>query len=192
MKLSIRIALFALLVLVQLAVPASMIVGREITLRRGQPYRFHTSPVDPYDPFRGRFVALQLDPRTAPRPEGVQLDHNQRAYAVLREDAEGFAQIETLSLTRPEGDNYMRVRVSSSDSPNRVTVRWPIDRYYMDERLAPEAERAYRKNSRREQRRAHVTVRVRAGKAALEELYIEGVPIVDFVEAQGTEDARQP
>ena len=38
----------------QLAVPAWMIAGRELTLREGQVFKFRTRPVDPADAFRGR------------------------------------------------------------------------------------------------------------------------------------------
>ena len=52
----------------------------------------------------------------------------------------------------------------------------PFNRYYMDEDLAPEAERAVW-GGPRGRREASVTVRVRNGVGVLEELYIDEVPI---------------
>jgi hypothetical protein len=52
----------------------------------------------------------------------------------------------------------------------------PFSRYYMDEDLAPKAERAVW-GGRRGQREAFVSVRVRDGVGVIEELYVDGVPI---------------
>ena len=49
---------FILLVLVQLFVPANMILEQEDILKNGTPYKFKTAPIDPYDPFRGKYVWL--------------------------------------------------------------------------------------------------------------------------------------
>ena len=190
MRNTLPFTLFVALAAVQLAVPASIIVGRQTTLANGRVFKFRTAPVDPYDPFRGRFVALRLDPDTALSPEGERLDPGQRVHALLEEDEDGFARIAVLSTTRPDGDGYITARVDRI-SGRDVHLRWPVDRYYLDEELAPKAEGIYWQNSRREERKACVTVRVRRGKAVLEELYIEDVPIVEYVrrEMAGTDAA---
>lgn len=184
MKNFLALPLFAFLVIAQLAVPAWMILSRERTLEHGEVYKFKTRPVDPYDPFRGRYVALGIEPDEAPVPKGPELHRNQKVYAILERDEEGFAQVSELSLTRPEGDNYIRVKVGYV-SDNSARLRWPFDRYYMDEHQAPEAERVYRNNSRSDEHNAHLTVRVREGSAVLEELFIEGVPIGEFLQQEG-------
>lgn len=181
MKHFMTLPLFAFLVVAQLAVPAWMITSRERTLRDGEAYKFKTAPVDPYDPFRGRYVALAVEPELAPLPKGAMLYRNQKVYAVLERDEEGFAKVSELTLTRPDTDNYIQVKVSYVDN-NSARLRWPFDRYYMDEHLAPQAEEAYRDNSRGENRSAHLVVRVRGGAAVLEELYIEGKPIGEYLE----------
>jgi uncharacterized membrane-anchored protein len=180
MKHFLTLPLFALLVVAQLAVPAWMITSRERTLRDGEVYKFKTAPVDPYDPFRGRYVALGVEPNEAPLPKGANLNRNQKVFAVLDRDEEGFTKVSELSLARPEDDNYIQVKVAYVSNAS-ATLRWPFDRYYMDEHLAPKAEAAYRSNSRGENRNAHLMVRVRNGAAVLEELYIEDVPISDYI-----------
>jgi hypothetical protein len=59
-----------------------------------------------------------------------------------------------------------------------------FDRYYTDEHLAPAAERAYWQHSSGETREAYITVRVREGLAVLEELYIAGKPVREFVQQE--------
>ena len=51
----------------------------------------------------------------------------------------------------------------------------------MNEDLAPAAEQAYLEHTGRGEREAHVAVRIKDGFAVLEELYIEGAPIGEFL-----------
>ena len=177
----VALPVFICVALLQLAVPLSMISRREVTLRHGRQYRFKTAPVDPYDAFRGRFVALGMENNSGPPAAGAQFSRGQKAYALIEEDGEGFARIAEVSPTRPREGGYItaRVRYASGDT---VHLGLPFDRYYMNERRAPQAERAYRDHSRRGNRDAYVAVRVRSGFAVLEELYVAGKPILEFLE----------
>ena len=55
---------------------------------------------------------------------------------------------------------------------------------FLEESAAPKAEAAYREHSRAGNQDAYVTVRVRNGFSALEELYVAGKPIHDFLRAE--------
>lgn len=179
-KLQLSLTLFWVLSVFQLAVPVWMILNREMTLRHGRQFRFRAAPVDPYDAFRGRYVALQFEPNTAPVPADEKLAMNQKVHAQLAEDEHGFVQIAGVTATRPSGEAYVQCRVNSV-ADSLVYLQFPFDRYYMDERAAPAAEAAYREHSTREVRDVYVTVRVKDGNAVLEELYIEGIPIREFL-----------
>lgn len=158
-----------------------MIASREMTLRDGKPFRFRTAPVDPYDAFRGRFVALQVSPDFAPLPQDEKLAANKKVFAQLGEDNEGFAKIVAVSTNRPIGSAYVACRVNSL-TDSLVYLQFPFDRYYMDEHAAPAAEAAYREHSRGEVREVYVTVRVKNGNAVVQELLIAGVPIREFLQ----------
>ena len=173
----------AILFLLQLAVPASMIVGREMTLRHGKHFRFRTAPVDPYDPFRGRFVALNLAASRVAHPEGMKLTIRQKVYALLAIDEEGFAYFRDLVAQPPPTGDYLAARVSWWNQET-VDLKLPFDRYYAEEDLAPEIERAYRAHSRRDNQEAYITVRVRNGNGVLEELYIEDLPVGEYLRRQ--------
>lgn len=171
------------LFLVQLAIPASMIAGREMTLRYGQGFRFRTAPVDPYDPFRGRFVALNLDADSAPLPKDQKINYRQQVLVRLAVDEAGFAYCRDIVLKPPAEGAYLTARVQSWDK-ERVRLRLPFDRYYAEEELAPEIERAYRAHSRRGKQEAYITVRVRNGQGVLEELYIDDLPVGEYLHRQ--------
>jgi uncharacterized membrane-anchored protein len=178
-RLALRLLVF--LCLLQLAVPAYMIARREHVLHAGRAFKFRTAPVDPYDAFRGRYVALNFEAATVmgiPLPSGLQ--HGVRVYALLGEDDQGFARVTALSVTRPAGGSYLRARVQYPAS-DRVSLELPFDRYYMEETKAPAAEDAYRQHSRSETGNAYATVRILGTQAVLEDLYIGGLPIEEFL-----------
>jgi uncharacterized membrane-anchored protein len=171
--------LFAVCCAAWFAVPASMIVRHESTLADGQVYLFRCAPVDPVDPFRGRYVALNFDQSRFEGRVPEALVPGSTAYATLAQDDDGFAVISAVGETAPRDRDYLTVRIgwSSADS---TQLELPFDRYYMEESLAPDAERAYRERAPGEQ--AWVSVRVRGGHAALEELYLDGQPIREFLD----------
>ncbi len=177
--------IFCLVAVIQIAAPVSMIVKRENILRHGEQFKFKTAPVDPYDAFRGRFVALLIEERTVPIPDSIykkrqEIRFGQKVFATLEKDENGFGRFASISLTRPEGKHYVKTRLYEFEK-DKVRLDLPFDRYYMDENLAPLAESVYREHSREEKHDAYVTVRIKSGYAALEELYIDGIPIKEFI-----------
>jgi uncharacterized membrane-anchored protein len=180
---SIALGGMLVLALAQLGVPVSMIARREATLRDGRVFRFKTQPVDPYDAFRGRYVTVRAAENAGLMREGEACEPRQKVYAVLDEDEDGFARIKEIATERPEGNDYIAVRASGGRVAvgGKVHVRWPFGRYYMNEELAPRAEHVYREHSRRGKQDAYIAVRVRSGFAVLEELYVGGKAIADFL-----------
>ena len=184
---TLRIGIFVLVALTQLAVPSSMVWKRGRTLAYGRVWKFKTEPVDPVDAIRGRYVALRFAAETLPgpvrRPEQPAAEST--IYVTLKEDAEGFAQVDQISATPLKGDNVVKAQnwYWRDDADH---VRFPFDRLWVAEKIAPQAEQAYRENSRRGKENAFVTVRVRNGDAALEQLYIADKPLADYLRDQAT------
>jgi len=176
----VLLGLFGILALVQIAVPVSMIIEREMVLRYGRTLKFRTAPVDPFDALRGRYVWLGFESNSVSGPGASGFADGQRVYALVEEDADGFARFTRLSARRPEGDAYVQVRVSYTHQ-GKTFLDLPFDRYYLEEDLAPAAEEAYRAHRARGSHDAYVTVRVWKGRAVLEELYVGGKPILEFL-----------
>ncbi len=173
---------------VQLAVPASMLLGRERTLREGEVFHFRAAPVDPYDAFRGRYVWLSVGDMTAPMPTAsVTRARNRTIYVSLGRDEAGFAVATRADLARPGTGAYVRTRQRIYPGMNAVTVRLPIERYYLPEDEAPAAEQAYRMHSRVGTNPAVVVVRVRNGDLVIEDLLVEQQPIREWLRRQDEE-----
>ena len=182
MKTRLLLALFGLALFAQLAVPASMILKRERVLAHGQAFKFRTAPVDPYDAFRGRYVALGFDRNSVAAPPGHDFARGQTVHVRLEEDADGFATFAEVLRERPDAAPYLTTKIQYVGG-NMVQLRLPFDRYYMDENAAPAAEQAYWKYTAASNRNAHVQVRLEKGFAVLEDLYVDGQPIRDYLAA---------
>ena len=172
-----RLIVFALVGLAQLTAPASLIWKREQTLRHGRVWKFRTAPVDPVDAFRGRYIALQFEAEGQEISPPPNAGYGQTIFLTMQEDAEGFARIDQVNLSRPASDDFIEAQLRGK------TVSLPFDKYWVTERDAPAAEAAYRAQSRRDKRNAFATVRVFRGDAALEQLYLDGLPLGEYLRA---------
>jgi uncharacterized membrane-anchored protein len=199
MNTRIKVALLAVLSVLQLAATASSIARYESTLRTGALYRIRTEPVDPADAFRGRYVAVQptiglTAPLPAPTHEVVQrVQAGEKGYVVLGADADGFAIAAAIRADPPSQGDYLEIksawdqwtRESEPGGRSRRTgynLTFSFDRYYMNAAKAPQAERRYADAARRDPvTRAWVNVRVRNGVGVIEGLYVDGVPIEEAV-----------
>ena len=175
---NLKVILFCLVALVQLAIPASMISKHVQTLKHGRLWKLRTAPVDPVDPFRGRYVVLRFDAQEFTRAE--PLPYDQQVYAILQNNAEGFAEIERVETQPASGDNVIQI-ISDGHYNGKQRIRFPFDRFWMSEHLAQEAEGALASNSTRERKNAYVTIRVRGGHAVIEDLYVDDRPIVEYL-----------
>jgi uncharacterized membrane-anchored protein len=174
---------FALTCVAQLAYPAGMIVGHELVLRAGTPVRVRCEAVDPSDILRGRYVQLRLEPFTIPVEKPEDYYGSPTVYALLDTDAAGFARLGGIRDRAPESGLYVRAEIQSVNEETReITVGLPFDRYYMDEYEAPRVENAYRSGVGKGD--AFVVLRVRGGRAAIEDLFVGGRPISELLSEQ--------
>ena len=186
---ALRSAALAAVCLVQLAVPVSLIAKHEQTRTSGTPYRFQTAPVDPNDPYRGRYVALRYAVEREPVPFADQgfiyMAHNRRVYAELGVGSDGFARLTKVHEQRPRGVDYIDVftrhlaerKEGEQGLPGAIYVQLPFDRYYLPEDVAPQVEREYFEASRKAQANTWAEVRVRDGHGALVALVLDGKPV---------------
>ena len=174
------LTLFAAVVLAQIAVPVWAILRMEMPLRGGTPFRFRVDLEDPYDPFRGRYLALRLEEWSAPVPEDEFMQGGQSVFAVIEEGPDGFARVGGVSRLRPDDALYVRASVQYV-ADDRAWLDLPFRRYYMDEGALRRAESALSRAD--DSAEVYVLVRVSRGVAALEELYVNGVPIAEYIEA---------
>jgi hypothetical protein len=169
---------------VHLAVPLVMVAGHERILREGTTWRFRTAPVDPADAFRGRYVALTYPENETPLAPGFEPDRGDWVFVPLSRDGEGFARLGVAQRAAPGAGDYLRVRARYvvTGEPRRAGLDLPFDRLYLEESLAPRAERVYRelqppRPGAAPAPPAWAVVRVRRGRAALEDVSVAGTSL---------------
>jgi uncharacterized membrane-anchored protein len=176
----LRLIIFLVVALAQIAVPASMIWKRQRTLREGRLWKFRSAPVDPIDAMRGRYLVLRFEAEDF--PSAKPLPYRDTVYVKLKEDAEGFAVVDQVDVTPAEGDDVVKAD-SFGQYEGKGHLRFSFDRLWVTEANAPAAEKTYAEHSRREKVDAYATVRVMPGDAGIEELYIAGQPLREYLRA---------
>ncbi|GAA6137057.1 hypothetical protein NBRC116583_08040 [Arenicella sp. 4NH20-0111] len=183
-----KIALVVLVCLVQLAVPASIIYSYEDTLSKGTEYRFKVRPVDPADPFRGRYVRLGFDEentrdRVIPMPGIESIPKKQRfAFASIAVGEDGLAKVVAVTGAPPQSGDYIKVKTTVY-SNKLYRINFPFDRYYAEESKAPNIENVvFNTRNLGEERLITAQVFINQGRGVISELYVDGQTIHDFLD----------
>lgn len=168
---------FVGMVLLQLLVPASMIFQREQVLSDGVEYKFRVRPVDPNDPFRGKFVTLHFADNQYPITNIDEWQIGQKVIVGIVEDREGYATILGLfaDANTVTGD-YIEGEITSlidGDTP-RAMIQFPFSRYYMQEHKAPRAEEVYRRMMTDSTSVGYAQVMVSDGRSVLRDVWVNG------------------
>lgn len=168
------------MVLVQLYVPANMIFKKESVLTEGKEFRFRTRPIDPSDPFRGKYVVLSFQDNAIKVNNAADWYPGEEIYVSLTTNEEGFAKIQSVSKDQPmDTEDYVKSTIEyiMNDSVRDLTVYFPFDRYYMEESKAYNAELAYNEATLDTNQISYALVSVKKGDAVIKDVIIDGIPI---------------
>ena len=169
----------ALTFLAQLFVPAQMIFEREAILKNGRAFKFELEPIDPADPFRGRYVFLRFANTVYKGTVQDTFKHPDPVYVKLTTNSSGFAEIQAIERTKPENGDFLEATVQS-DYQREVIIRYPFERFYMEEYAAPLAEKRLRAVNQDSLQTAYALIRIRDGEGVIENVFINDQPIHEF------------
>lgn len=175
---------FILVALAQIYVPIRMILDKEDVLANGTEYKFKTAPVDPVDPFRGKYVTLNYEVNIVEIQNEKDWMFGERIYVSLTSDNEGFAQITSVSKEKPkDNQDYIIAKVDfvTDDGSNKLTIFYPFNRYYMEESKALKAEQTYIQAQIDTNQITYALVRIKDGDAVLKDVLIDGISIREIV-----------
>ena len=183
----LKIILLIVLFAIQLAIPGYMIFEQNQILTEGTAYKFKTRPIDPYDPFRGRYVTLAFEANQEVIPvfDGANIESEQWVYALLGVDDEGYAVLKGLTDTKPDsGQDYLYLETYYRSYDGGYQVKLPFNRYYASEKSAPKIESAVWRRQRDEVEDVYAVIRVLNGKGTIEELMVNDMPVREYIESQ--------
>ena len=175
---------FVLMVLLQLWAPAAMIFNKEAVLKNGKAYKFRCAPVDPNDPFRGKYIVLRPEAASFKSGRTQKWQAGEAVYVQVSQDSAGFAHIAGFHKEMPEPSTDIikaTINYVSYDSLKEVFIEWPFERFYMEESKAYEAEKAYLKATADSNQKTYALVKVKKGDAVLQNVFINDHPISYYI-----------
>lgn len=187
---TISLTLLSLAIVAQFAILGSMIHSRERVLREGEAFRFRTRPIDPADPFQGRYVSLGFENDFVPAHSGETASLRYRApiYASIETGEDGFARFSAWSRAKPAKGAFLKTRylgektrwdqAGKRSESQGIRIDIPFGRFYMDEAKAPRAEAAARDATRGTN--CWAVVRVLNGQSVVEDVIARGQSLRDL------------
>ena len=182
MKKSYKYLLFGLMVIAQIVVSAQIVYKYECTIGSNNVYKFKTAPVDPNDPFRGKYITLNYQINSF-ETKDVSWDSYDTGYVYFSKDENGFAVLETLvkePFSSSEFD-YIKVEINNYHD-GLIRFELPFDRYYMEESKAYDAEvltRELRRDGKEDD--IYAIVHIKNGTHVLTDIMVNGVSMKDAV-----------
>lgn len=189
---SLPLLFLALVSLAQWAAPLWQIRQFERTLSHGTLIRLQCQAPDPYDPLRGRYLAVRPQLNGVPIAPGSTFQAGQQACLTLDIATDGLATLKELHASPPASGDYMHVTYEWAWD-GKARISWPFSRFYLNETLAPEADRWFAERVR-DAKGVYAEVRLLDGQAVLQDLTFDGRPLRDLVkehmrQAQATSPA---
>lgn len=187
MKTTYTLIIFMLVGLLQLCIPTQMIFNQESILKNGVAYKFKTQPVDPSDPFKGKYINLNYEKDVFKTKDSLW-QRNEPIFVYLTKDNLGFATIETVSrsILPNNKNNYVKAKAGWYTSYSQeLNIKYSFTEYYMEETKAYDAEVAVR-NRRRDSmpNNTYALVYIKEGEAVLSDVIIDEISIKDYVEKE--------
>ena len=184
---AIRPIIFGVVMLLYLWYPYTIIKGQEQILREGISYRFKPIPIDPVDAFRGKFVVLNYEGLNRKYTNAEEtFQRGQMLYLTIAKDDKGYAHFSEVLTTAPESGDYLSTTcLDLSNNEIRLKVPKNMERYFLNESIAPEAERFYNQlnsqNADADSIFMYVDTKVKNGKILLEQLYFKDQTVEDYI-----------
>jgi len=179
----LTIPVFIIIVLAQLFVPGQMIWQKEMALVKGKEFRFETAPVDPSNPFKGKYIHLDFKSNSYYSSDSHYVNQEE-LYVELGVNKQGFAEIRKVSREKPiTGTDYVLAKadyIETIGNDQKVRIDYPFSEYYMNEYNASKAEELYRSSNRDTVKKTFAIVKVFNGKAVIRDIIINGRSIDDW------------
>jgi len=179
---------FVFVAAAQIYVPASMIFDSEDILNTGKTYKFITAPVDPNDPFRGKYITLGFEQNIFKIYGETDFIGGQDIFVLLHENDDGYAEIINLAHESPGNEiDFVKAKINSISSnmdSTSIFIDYPFDRFYMEENKAPIAEEIFIESQRDPSKTTYALVKIKDGNAVLEDIVIDGQSLKEIIDSK--------
>lgn len=177
--------LFGAMCIAQWVVPGMMMYNSETVIADGRVFKFKTEPIDPSDPFRGKYITLQFEADFMLLEDSVTLRPGQKIFVMFDDDSSGYAKPVGIFESEPDTEHYLQTTVdyvTNFRSNHRVQFELPFDRFYLEESKAQRAEDLYRDAQRDTTQVAYALVSIGLGQAVIKDVVINGQPVLELLQ----------
>ena len=196
--------LFGAACIAQWAVPLASIRMHEEVIERGTQIRIAVTAPDPYDPLRGRYLLLRPVELEVPLdPALASLKSRHKVWGQLEKGSDGLHHLGKITEQRPDQGDYLPLTtlgaphakigrggvVQPDANASKVRVEWPFDRFFVNEKIAPEADVWLRENSR-EKKAVVAELRVLNGESVLTNLEFDGASFREVLKKDAQKSER--
>ena len=178
---------FLLLILAQWLVPMQMIWQKDKVLDNGTSYKFQTAPVDPGDPFIGKYIMLNFKENSFKLKDTKKLSYNSSVYVSFSADKNGFAKIKSIDISKPQNTDFLETTInyiSAEKDSSAIFVNYPFSKFYMEESKAPKAEKIYGERNSDHSLKVYALVKIYNGDAVIKNVFINDSLITDVINAR--------
>jgi uncharacterized membrane-anchored protein len=181
---------FVIVAIIQIFIPAQMVWNQEDIIATGKEFKFKTQPIDPNDPFRGKYVQLYYDNEFFINPDtNIKWERNEKVYLTIEVNEEGFAEIKSASKAAPiNNKDYFMANIgyiNNYSKDSTINVNFPFENFYMEETKAEKAEDIYTKSIIDTNITCYSLVKIKKGEAVLTDVIIGDKSIKEIVKSIG-------
>ena len=177
----ITLLIFIMVVIAQFYVPLQMILDQEDIIITGTEFKFQTAPIDPYDPFRGKYITLFFKEREITVQNKIKWHNGETVFATLTTDKNGFAKVSSISKIKPSNSEpFIASKISVGYISSILMIDFPFNRYYMNEDIAQKAEKIYQEFAIKKKNETYALVAVKNGEAVVKGVCINEISIKDL------------
>jgi hypothetical protein len=119
---TIALPLFIVMCIAQWLVPGKMIYDSETVIVGGTSYKFKTQPIDPSDPFRGKYITLSFDANSIVVADSGSWESGEDVYVTFTIDSAGFAKPLSISKEEPNSEIFLKTTVNYFNTYDQFEV----------------------------------------------------------------------
>jgi len=170
--------IFLVFGLVILAVPLFIIFKSEDILENGHRHKLRLQGMDPFDPFRGKYLRLRYDNDVT---ADTELKEGDNAYVTLEQDSLGFSRFAFAHKNKPDHDDYLMAEILWINDGTATIKVDNLSKYFINEDKAKAGEEVLQDWALIGSGAIYAAIRVLDGEARLEDIYVNDTPFLEYL-----------
>ncbi len=182
----------------QLFIPISMIFEREMILLSGKEFKMNVEPYDPYDYFRGNYLNISVPEQLVSNDEAKEIIDKaykndkymydrKSVYVTLKNNSNNYATYDKIYTNKPmDTSSYLRAELyvqrgfEDSNEKDNIMLRYPISKFYINEKYAKDAERLLRDLPKNKE--TYIKVKIYNGEFVVTNVFVDDKDIYQYID----------